>query len=300
MRPPDRAPTSMVVIEELDDDDDCCALEENPGENDDGDGESECVLEDEDGECVLEDEDGGCELELEEENGSAATGHDGMPRLEPNSASGDAEDDDDDEEEWEIPFAAAGAAVMPDTQTLDVRLMRVGDERLGLVLDASNVIVALREGTPAARSTELHVGDTVLAVQGVACSPERRVAQLLRELPDTAAYVFTVRRSLDASRNGSALHADVVDHGPLATPEEARIQGKKELEARQKLRQEVDALPADNKADLEQKQQLQKSLAPQNLTESKYLSSQQKMSPAAEKQMKDMWYRQARQEMERR
>ena len=51
---------------------------------------------------------------------------------------------------------------------------------------------------------------------------------------------------------------------------------------------------------LQQKQQLQKSLAPQNLTESKYLSSQQKMSPAAEKQMKDMWYRQARQEMERR
>ena len=34
--------------------------------------------------------------------------------------------------------------------------------------------------SPAARSGELLVNDVVLAVQGVACSADRRVAQLLR------------------------------------------------------------------------------------------------------------------------
>ena len=286
----------MAIIEEIDDDDDAgCALEENPGED------GSCALEDNPGECALEDNPGECALEENPDDGCAlednpeeATGGEALPKLEINPLLTDADDEDDDDDEWEIPFANEEEAALPTSQTLDVRLTRQGEERLGLVLDAANVIVALREGTPAERSAELFVGDTVLAVQGVACSSERRVAQLLRELPDAAVYVFTVRRALDATRG--ELSESVVDHGPLLTPEEVEKQKQKELELRQKMREEVDALPADH----EDKAALQKQLAPQNLTESKYASGRTKLSPAAEKQMKEMWYRQARQEMARR
>ena len=70
-----------------------------------------------------------------------------------------------------------GLTVEP--QTVEVRLLRKGNERLGLVLDSSNVVVALRDATPAAMSGEIFVGDVVLAVQGHLCSPERRVASYL-------------------------------------------------------------------------------------------------------------------------
>ena len=214
----------MVEIEEIDDDDGL-ELEENPGE-------CELELEENLGQCVLEDDDG-CLLE-DNGKGQEATGG-GLPVLETNALASDLDDDDDDDDdEWEIPYASEGQPALPTSQTLDIRLMRQGSERLGLVLDANNEVVALREDTPAARSGEVFTGDVVLAVQGVACSPERRVAQLLRTLPDAATYVFTVRRALDASMVNT-FAAPLAEHGPLLTPEENAAQQQKELEMRHEL-----------------------------------------------------------------
>ena len=279
----------MVEIEELDE----LELEDNPGE------EEPLSLEVNPGED--DDEDDMLELEANPgEQQSTWTG-DGVLFEANVAANGDAEDSDYEEEEWEIPFALEGPAA-PNTETvIDVRLSRKGDERLGLVLDAANVIVALREGTPAAASGELFVGDTVLAVQGVACTAEKRVALLLRELPDAATYVFTVRRALDLTASdlgGMAgfVSEPVAEHGPLLTPEEAAEQAQRELEMRQKMREEVDKLPEGD----ELKEQLSKELAPRNLTESKYMSSKTELEPGAKRTMQGMWYRQARQELDRR
>ena len=85
----------MVVIEELDDD--CCALEENPGENDDGDGESECVLEDEDGECVLEDEDGEPAIRVHEEPPRPRKKEPGYFDYDPGLENWSGDEDDDTE-----------------------------------------------------------------------------------------------------------------------------------------------------------------------------------------------------------
>ena len=166
---------------------------------------------------------GGLELELEDNPGEIASADDVavFPELEDNEAvpSGEEEgcaiEQGEEEEEWEIPFALEGADATEVSQTIEVRLARKGDERLGLVLDAMNVIVALRDSTAAAASGELFVGDTVLAVQGVECTADRRVALLLRELPDAATYVFTVRRALDATAPdlGGAISEPVAEHG---------------------------------------------------------------------------------------
>ena len=240
-------------------------------------------------------EEGVGELELEDNPGEEATGFADGPTLEANHlAPGCFEEEDDDDDEWEIPFAEDGRAALPEVEMLDIRLTRRGDERLGLVLDESNVLVALREGTPAASSGELLIGDTVVAVQGVACSAERRVAQLLRELPDAASFVFTVRRALDATRMGSS--QPVAEHGPLLTPEEAETHAQRQLEQRHAMRKEVEQLPNDH----EGKEAMRAHLQPQNLAESKYISSMEKPSAAAEMQMKDMWQRQARAELQRR
>ena len=292
----------MAVIEEVDDDSDGLELEENPGEDEDGleleenpgEDEDELELEDNPGES---DDDDGCALEENEEE--EATG-DELPALETNVAQApDLDDDSDsDDEVWEIPFATEDDAhEVPGCQQIDIRLTRQNGERLGLVLDANNDIVALREGTPAARSGELLVGDSVIAVQGVACSLGKRVAQLLRELPDAATYIFTVRRALDATRGSQGeLAKDVIEHGPLMTPEEATAQQEEEIKARAKLRKEVEALPNTDP----RKAALQEQLAPQNLAESKYMSAQHEPSAAQKKQMNDMWYRQARGGLDRR
>ena len=228
----------MAIIEELE-------LEENPGEE-------ELLLEENPGE------------------GDSATGSgEWNPTLEENQPGpqGDG-DDEEDEEEWEIPFAMDSGAPTETAEIVDVRIARKGNERLGLVLDETNVIVALREDTPAAASGDLFVGDTVLAVQGVTCSLEKRVAQLLRELPDAATYVFTVRRALDASPpdvSSMRLSDQVADHGPLLTPEEQAQYSQRELEQRQKMREQLEQLPEGD----ETRQALSKEFAPRNLAESK-------------------------------
>lgn len=278
----------MPEIEEIDDELEL-ELEANPGEDDGASLDLESNPGD-DGGLDLESNPGDDDglLELEDNPGERPGGalRIGTLVLESNAAFGaDGDDEDDDEDQWEIPFAMELPEAPNLDEIVDVRLLRKADERLGLVLDASNVIVALRDDTPAARSGGLFVGDTVLAVQGVACTAERRVAQLLRELPDAPTYVFTVKRALDASHSARALSEPVTEHGPLMTPEEAEAQRQREYEARMKIRDEVDALPDSHEAKAALKQQL----APQNLSETKYISSQKEADPAAKKMMNDLW-----------
>ena len=256
----------MVVIEEI-----CCELEDNPGEGD---------------ELALEDNPG--------EGDDVPSGADDGLQLEdnlPSSAAAAADFFEDGEEVWEIPYAESDREALLQDEVLEVRLFRKGEERLGLVLDATNVVVALREGTPAAQSAQIFVGDTVLAVQGVACSAERRVAQLLRELPDAAVYAFTVRRALSLESRMGAIASEVVDHGPLLTPEEQERQLEREVENRHKMREEI---AKSDDVSAEEKAALQQHLAPRNLHESKYMSANSEPSPAAKKQMEAMWHRQAR------
>ena len=261
----------MVQIEEMDE----LELEENPGED--------IELEENPGE------------DFETGDDDAGLGHLCLEDNEQLGPNGDAEDSDD-EEEWEIPFAKSEEE-QPDETIVDVRIIRKGNERLGLVLDETNVIVALREGTPAAHSGDLFVGDEILAVQGIACSLEKRVAQLLRELPDVPTYVFTVKRALDATaRDISAIADPMAEHGVLMTPEEQEAAQQKELEMRQTLREQVEQLPESHP----DKAQLKKELAPRNLTESKYMSGKSDVSEGAMRTMQDMWKRQARGGMDRR
>ena len=260
--------------------------------------------------CVHAPNEGG--LELEDNPGEGAvddgsTSHADGLRLEDNEhvATGDDDDDDDDgfadgEEVWEISFSTSVREKPPVDEIVEVRLFRKGDERLGLVLDATNVVVALREGTPAAQSGEIFVSDTVLAVQGVACSAERRVAQLLRELPDAAVYAFTIRRSLapKTACAGGALASDAAAHGPLPTPEEAEALRDRELEARQRLREELAASgplsKLGNSVSAEERAAVEVELCPRDLRESRYASARAEMSPATKQQLQQMWLLQAR------
>ena len=260
--------------------------------------------------CVHAPNEGG--LELEDNPGEGAvddgsTSHADGLRLEDNEhvATGDDDDDDDDgfadgEEVWEISFSTSVREKPPVDEIVEVRLFRKGDERLGLVLDATNVVVALREGTPAAQSGEIFVSDTVLAVQGVACSAERRVAQLLRELPDAAVYAFTIRRSLAPKTAcvGGALASDAAAHGPLPTPEEAEALRDRELEARQRLREELAASgplsKLGNSVSAEERAAVEVELCPRDLRESRYASARAEMSPATKQQLQQMWLLQAR------
>ena len=207
--------------------------------------------------------------------------------------------------QWEIPYSAVEEKP-PDDTVVEVRLMRKGNERLGLVLDASNVVVALRPETPASLSCEIFTGDQILAVQGIECTAEKRVAQLLRELPDAAVYAFTVKRALGHGHAGGgsvgggpggSLSTEVAEHGPLLTPEEAKEYEQRELERRQQLR---DYIASSSEIGADEKQALQQQLAPRNLTESKYASAKTEMSKEATDQMKAMWYRQARSDLARR
>ena len=113
--------------------------------------------------------------------------------------------DDDDDDEFEVPYsaslsaalAAAPTAEEPSSTTVEVRLWRDGQAALGLVLDASNHVVALRPCSPAAAAFDegrLHVGDQVLSVCGVGCSDQQRVGEVLRALGPKKVYELQLRR----------------------------------------------------------------------------------------------------------
>ena len=262
----------MAFLEELSDDEGGCCLEENPGG---GGGAS-------DEDCLLEDNPGD----------PSSLSLDG-PTLEAQpDPTGDADDSGSSDEEWEIPFSASGEAAPATAQEIEVRLPLKAGERLGLVLDAGNVVVALRPDTVAARSNEILVGDRVLAVQGEPCSAERRVAQLLRDLPQAAVYVLTLERALEAELHTAWHTRHIMEHGPLPTPEEEREQAARSLEERAQLREQ---LPEEYHKEM--------GLEPQNLAESKFVSGRpgggvEDLDPIKRKAMQDMWYRQARGKLE--
>ena len=116
--------------------------------------------------------------------------------------------DDDDDDEFDVPYCASLSAALADaapadespTSIVEVRLWRDGQEALGLVLDASNHVVALRPCTPAAAAFDegrLHVGDQVLSVCGVGCSEQQRVGEVLRALGQKKVYELQLRRSAE-------------------------------------------------------------------------------------------------------
>ena len=85
------------------------------------------------------------------------------------------DDDDDDDDKFDVPYSASLSAALaaappaeePLTTVVEVRLWRDGQAALGLVLDASNHVVALRPCSPAAAAFDegrLHVGDQVLSI----------------------------------------------------------------------------------------------------------------------------------------
>ena len=224
----------MVEIEEIDpegkledndaacelEDNNACALEDNDACELEYNEDSACALEDNEaceledsGACALKDNEAACPLEdsasVAEPTGTSPD----QPVLEDNDGSDD-DDDDDDDDEWEIPYAEKEEG--PETDTfLEVRLHREGNQRLGLVLDEQNCVVMLRENTPAAICGEIEVGDEIVELQGVMVSRERRVATLLRELPDAAVYVLKIKRPLSEREM-----KDHLEHGPLMTQEE--------------------------------------------------------------------------------
>lgn len=243
------------------------------------------------------------ELELEDNPGerAAAAGNEEELLLEENEAQC-SDEWSDGSEEWEIPILGSDdeEEPLPNHEVLEVRLSKRGNERLGLVLDDANVVVALREGTPAAASGQILTGDVVIAVQGFATSKEQRVGTLLRELPDAATYAFTLRRKRDGPAEvpdlervwgaAAAVSEPVAAHGPLMTPEEHEAHQQKELEQRQLLRERIASLPEADETRMALEEQLQ----PRNLTETKYMASKVEPSPAAKQQMQGMWFRQVR------
>ena len=156
---------------------------------------------------------------------------------------GDGDDDgvdDDDDDEFEIPYsaslsaalAAAPTAEEPPSTTVEVRLWRDGQAALGLVLDASNHVVALRPCSPAAAAFDegrLHVGDQVLSVCGVGCSDQQRVGEVLRALGPKKVYELQLRR-----------YAEPPAHLPSgATLREELAQQQQQAEERQQAGQQT-------------------------------------------------------------
>lgn len=207
----------------------------------------------------------------------------GSPRLEVNEGDhgeGNATDSDGDREELEIPFLATEVAPLEELEK-EVRLHREGDEQLGLVLDASNVVVMLREDTPASRSGQFEVGDHVVAVQGVEVNKERRVAMVLRELADAAVVVIRLRRAIRRKR-----YSDHLDHGPLMTADEILAAQTREADLRYEMCQQGNALLVNDTEEA--------------AAEARRAGGVEGLDPGTRKHLESMWRMQARSKLAKR
>lgn len=215
------------------------------------------------------------------------TGGDAGPKFELEANEAECSDDSDEGEIfWEIPFAEEVTSPA-DYEILDVRLWPEAGERLGLVLDEDNTVVMLREHSPAERCGGLLPGDRVLALQGAPCSRERRVAQLLRELPDAAVYVLTIHRALgEATRAGTRTRAEIAEHGPLMTQSELLEAKEREADLKHELRKQGVDVPL--------------STVDEAAAESKRAGGVDGLDPATRRQLNAMWERQARDKLPRR
>ncbi|KAL1520670.1 hypothetical protein AB1Y20_022240 [Prymnesium parvum] len=268
----------MVEIEEIHTDDDDgapCSLEEN----------TEAAREAELIECELEDNEAIVTCAQSRAEGATRGGAKPtpeevpeLPELEENVGASDT--DDDGEVQWEIPFAEREDAPETD-EVLEVRLRREGNERLGLVLDEENSVVLLREGTPASRCGEIEVGDQILEVQGVEVTRERRVATLLRDLPEAAVYVLKIRRELRATER-----TDHLEHGPLMTAEELAQFEERQEDLKHELRKQGHDIPCHNYAETRAMQ--------------KRGGGEESLEPAVRSRLWAMWKMQARSKLERR
>ena len=154
---------------------------------------------------------------------------------------GDGDDDgvdDDDGDEFDVPYSASLSAALaaapraeePSTTIVEVRLWRDGQAALGLVLDASNHVVALRPCSPAAAAFDegrLHVGDQVLSVCGAGCSEQQRVGEVLRALGPKKVYELQLRRFAEPPAH--------LPSGATLREELAQQQEAEERQERQKM-----------------------------------------------------------------
>eukprot|EP00964_Phaeocystis_antarctica_P155208 scaffold124253_cov39-Phaeocystis_antarctica.AAC.1 len=158
---------------------------------------------------------------------------------------GDGDDDgvdDDDDDEFEVPYSASLSAALaaappaeelPST-TVEVRLWRDGQAALGLVLDASNHVVALRPCSPAAAAFDegrLHVGDQVLSVCGVSCSDQQRVGEVLRALGPKKVYELQLRRYAEPPAHlpsGATLREELAQQQQQAEQQTGQQTGRRE------------------------------------------------------------------------
>ena len=79
------------------------------------------------------------------------------------------------------------------TQPLAATLMK-HPWGFGIVLDGDNVVTRLKEGSEAATTGQIAVGDRVLAVNGIAVSRDYPVKSVAIDLPDGAAATFSLER----------------------------------------------------------------------------------------------------------
>ena len=151
------------------------------------------------------------------------------------------DDDDDDDDKFDVPYSASLSAALaaappaeePLTTVVEVRLWRDGQAALGLVLDASNHVVALRPCSPAAAAFDegrLHVGDQVLSVCGAGCSEQQRVGEVLRALGPKKVYELQLRRYAEPPAH---LPSGATLRGELAQQQEAEErQERQQMERR--------------------------------------------------------------------
>ncbi len=181
-----------------------CVLEENPP----------CLLE-ENPPCLLE-ENPPCVLEDNPEVGPVDD-DDGV-LLEANDEGADT-----DEDEVEVPYMPG----RPPDETHVIDVARPIGGALGLVLDETNTVVALREGSPAERCARFVLGDVVVGVNGVPVGADLRVGALLRSLPPSPTCSVEVRRAAV----------------PRALPAKAQVEGQ--LEAQRAARAEIERRAED-------------------------------------------------------
>ncbi len=202
------------------------------------------------------------------------------------------EEEEEEDEEFEIPYSAAlsaalAAASTPADREVEVRLWREGQGPLGLVLDATNYVVALRHGTPGAAAFDegrLHVGDQVLSVCGVACSEQRRVGEVLRELGAKQVFDFRLRRSAEPPAHlptGAALR------------DELEKQHAEQRQQRQQQQQNGAGRPAGPEAGGGRQLSLEEAMAQAE-------AEGGEVDAKAKARLWPMWRRQARQPLQRR
>ena len=97
----------------------------------------------------------------------------------------------------------------------EARIACQPDGQIGIALDKSNCVTGLRDGSPAADSRQVAVGDTVVAIEGVRCSTleGRRACDVLQSLPmpEGGVYTFELRRGYHEPHPASSVESATLE-----------------------------------------------------------------------------------------